>query len=64
MIAVTGGMSVDTGDVASARIRASGGRVATYGAPMLPGPMFMLAYIGHVPLLGLLGCVMYHNIHF
>lgn len=61
MIAVTGGMSVDPDDVTPAGIRASGGRVVTYGAPVLPGAMFMLAYIGQVPVLGLPGCVMYHN---
>lgn len=62
MICVTGGMSVDPDDVTPAGIRACGGRVVTYGAPMLPGAMFMLAYIGRVPVLGLPGCVMHHNI--
>jgi len=61
MVIVTGGMSVDPDDVTPAGIRASGGRVVTYGAPMLPGAMFMLAYIGQVPVLGLPGCVMYHK---
>ncbi|MCP4720110.1 MAG: molybdopterin-binding protein, partial [Desulfobacteraceae bacterium] len=27
----------------------------------LPGAMFMLAYIGDVPVVGLPGCVMYHR---
>jgi len=62
MIAVTGGMSVDPDDVTPAGIRASGGRVVAYGAPVLPGAMFMLAYIGQVPVLGLPGCVMHHGI--
>jgi molybdenum cofactor synthesis domain-containing protein len=62
MIAVTGGMSVDPDDITPAGIRASGGRVVTYGAPVLPGAMFMLAYIGQTPVLGLPGCVMYHDI--
>jgi molybdenum cofactor synthesis domain-containing protein len=61
LIAVTGGMSVDPDDVTPAGIRAAGGRIVTYGAPMLPGAMFMLAYIGSVPVLGLPGCVMYHK---
>jgi molybdenum cofactor synthesis domain-containing protein len=61
MVIVTGGMSVDPDDVTPAGIRAAGGRVVTYGAPMLPGAMFMLAYIGQVPVLGLPGCVMYHK---
>ena len=61
MVTVTGGMSVDPDDVTPAAIRAAGGRVVTYGAPVLPGAMFMLAYLGDIPVMGLPGCVMYHN---
>lgn len=60
-IAVTGGMSVDPDDLTPAAIRAAGGRIVTYGAPVLPGAMFMLAYIGQIPVVGLPGCVMYHR---
>lgn len=59
MVTVTGGMSVDPDDVTPAAIRAAGGREVTYGAPVLPGAMFLLAYIGEIPVLGLPGCVMY-----
>ena len=48
---VTGGMSVDPDDVPPAAIRNSRARVVTYGAPVLPGAMFMLAYLGNVPYL-------------
>lgn len=61
MVALTGGMSVDPDDQTPASIRASGARVVTYGAPVLPGAMFMLAYIGDIPVVGLPGCVMYHR---
>jgi len=61
LIAVTGGMSVDPDDLTPASIKAAGGRIVTYGAPVLPGAMFLLAYIGEVPVIGLPGCVMYHN---
>ncbi len=61
MIAITGGMSVDPDDVTPAGIKAAGGKVVTYGAPVLPGAMFMLAYIYGIPVLGLPGCVMYHQ---
>lgn len=61
MVLTTGGMSVDPDDVTPAGIRAAGGRVIVYGAPVLPGAMFMLAEIGSVPVLGLPGCVMYHK---
>jgi len=59
-IAVTGGMSVDPDDRTPASIRKSGAEVITYGAPVLPGAMFLLAFIGDIPVVGLPGCVMYH----
>jgi hypothetical protein len=59
LIALTGGMSVDPDDQTPASIRAAGGQVVLYGAPVFPGAMFMLAYIGDVTLVGLPGCVMY-----
>ena len=61
MIAVTGGMSVDPDDQTPSSIVAAGGEVITYGAPVLPGAMFMLANIGKVPVIGLPGCVMFHR---
>lgn len=61
MIAVTGGMSVDPDDLSPTSIRAAGGNVVTYGSPTFPGAMFMLAYIGDIPVVGLPGCVMYHK---
>ncbi len=60
MIMVTGGMSVDPDDQTPASIRAAGGRVIAYGAPVFPGAMFMLATIGDIPVAGLPGCVMYY----
>ena len=61
MVAVTGGMSVDPDDRTPAAIRDTGARVVTYGAPVFPGAMFMLAYLKEVPIIGLPGCVMYHR---
>ncbi len=61
LIAVTGGMSVDPDDVTPGGIKAAGGEVVTYGVPVLPGAMFMLAYIGQTAVVGLPGCVMYHG---
>jgi len=60
-IAATGGMSVDPDDITPAAIQAAGGEVITYGAPVLPGAMFLLANIGAVPVVGLPGCVMYYR---
>lgn len=59
MILVSGGMSVDPDDVTPAAIKEMGAKLITYGAPVLPGAMFMLAYLGNVPIMGLPGCVMY-----
>ncbi|MDR3543372.1 MAG: molybdopterin-binding protein [Desulfosporosinus sp.] len=59
MILVTGGMSVDPDDVTPTAIKESGAEIVTYGAPVLPGAMFLLAYLGDIPIMGLPGCVMY-----
>ncbi|MDR3585953.1 MAG: molybdopterin-binding protein [Desulfosporosinus sp.] len=59
MVLVCGGMSVDPDDVTPAAIKGMGAKLITYGAPVLPGAMFMLAYLGTVPIIGLPGCVMY-----
>ena len=59
IIGITGGMSVDPDDRTPSGIRKAGGDVVSYGAPVLPGAMFMLSYIGDVPVVGLPGCVMY-----
>ncbi|AET66934.1 molybdopterin biosynthesis enzyme [Desulfosporosinus orientis DSM 765] len=59
MILVSGGMSVDPDDVTPTAIKEMGADLITYGAPVLPGAMFLLAYIGDVPIMGLPGCVMY-----
>ncbi|MBR6472491.1 MAG: molybdopterin-binding protein [Firmicutes bacterium] len=61
MILCTGGMSVDPDDKTPLAIRNVCGNVVTYGAPVLPGAMFCLAYYGenNIPVMGLPGCVMY-----
>lgn len=61
MVVVTGGMSVDPDDRTPASIRAAGGREVTYGSPTFPGSMFMLAYIGEIPVVGVPGCAMYNK---
>ncbi len=59
MVLVTGGMSVDPDDVTPAALRQMGAEIVSYGAPVLPGSMLMVSYIGDIPVLGLPGCVMY-----
>ena len=60
IILCTGGMSVDPDDNTPGGIKQSGARIVTYGAPVLPGAMFLLGYYedGTV-VMGLPGCVMY-----
>jgi molybdenum cofactor synthesis domain-containing protein len=62
MILCTGGMSVDPDDNTPGAIKKSGAEIVTYGAPVLPGAMFLLGYYGERPVLGLPGCVMYAKI--
>lgn len=60
MIICTGGMSVDPDDRTPLAIKNTGAEVVSYGAPVLPGAMFMLAYYkDSIPIVGLPGCVMY-----
>ena len=60
MIICTGGMSVDPDDMTPGSIIESGAHVVSYGSPILPGAMFLIAYFENdVPILGLPGCAMY-----
>lgn len=59
IIIASGGMSVDPDDVTPDAIAASGAEVITYGTPVLPGAMFMLAYLGETAVLGMPACGMF-----
>ena len=60
LVLCTGGMSVDPDDRTPFAIKNTGARIVSYGAPVLPGAMFLLAYHEEkTPILGLPGCVMY-----
>lgn len=59
MIIFTGGMSVDPDDMTPTSIIELGGELVSYGAPVLPGSMFLLSYLGDIPMMGLPGCVMF-----
>lgn len=59
LILCTGGMSVDPDDRTPLAIREMGGELITYGSPILPGAMLLLAYHGEKAILGLPGCVMH-----
>jgi len=62
LIMLSGGMSVDPDDVTRKGIRMAGATEMNYGSAVLPGAMFLAAYIGEVPLLGIPACGLYHRI--
>jgi len=60
LVLCSGGMSVDPDDRTPLAIKNTGAEIVSYGAPVLPGAMFLLAYYqGRIPVMGLPGCVMY-----
>jgi len=74
LLITTGGMSVDPDDVTRFAIRRLGATDITYGSAVLPGAMFLVAYLqpsasgGEVivslqpiPILGIPACGMYHK---
>ena len=62
LLMLSGGMSVDPDDVTRKGIRQAGATEMYYGAAVLPGAMFLAAYIGEVPLLGVPACGLHHRI--
>ncbi len=62
LIMLSGGMSVDPDDVTRKGIRMAGATEMNYGTAVLPGAMFLAAYIGEIPLLGIPACGLYHRI--
>jgi molybdenum cofactor synthesis domain-containing protein len=62
LILISGGMSVDPDDVTRDAVRAAGAERLIYGSAVLPGAMFMLAYLGDVPVLGMPACGLFHRI--
>jgi len=72
LIITTGGMSVDPDDVTRFAIRNIGVEELHYGSPVLPGSMFLVAYVSGeetdsetsslIPILGIPACGMYASI--
>ena len=62
IVIAAGGMSVDADDVTAEAIRKTGADVVTYGTPVLPGAMFMLAYLGETTVIGMPACGMYAKV--
>ena len=59
VIVATGGMSVDPDDKTPGAIRATGARIVKQGSPVLPGAMFLVAYLDDIPVLGVPAAGMY-----
>ena len=62
LLITTGGMSVDPDDVTRFAIRNLGAEDVTYGSAVLPGAMFLVAYIeglSSIPVIGIPACGMY-----
>jgi formylmethanofuran dehydrogenase subunit E len=63
LVVTTAGMSVDPDDVTRLAIADAGGRGLLYGAPVLPGAMFLVGMLegpnGEVPVLGVPACALY-----
>lgn len=59
LLITTGGMSVDADDRTRHAMQKAGIEDIVYGTPVLPGAMFMVAYLGKIPVLGIPACGMY-----
>jgi molybdenum cofactor cytidylyltransferase len=54
---------MDRDDVTPLGIRRAGGQIEHYGAPVEPGNLLLLAYLGALPILGAPGCVRSRDIN-
>lgn len=52
LIVTCGGLSVDPDDVTLEGVKRSGARIISYGSPIMPGAMSLLAVLGDTPVLG------------
>jgi molybdopterin biosynthesis enzyme len=65
LVITTAGMSVDPDDVTRLGVAEAGARIISYGAPVLPGAMFLYAELYEpgrtVPVLGVPACALFHQ---
>lgn len=61
IVITTGGLSVDPDDITKEAIEATGARVVTYGAPLFPGAMFLVARLKKKYIIGAPACVYYSD---
>lgn len=60
VIVVCGGLSVDPDDVTLEGVKKSGAHIVSYGAPVMPGAMFLVAMWETIPILGTPAAVIYN----
>ncbi len=61
LILTCGGLSVDADDVTLEGVIKSGAHIISYGAPVMPGAMFLVAEINGITILGAPGAVIYNK---
>jgi hypothetical protein len=61
LIITTGGMSVDPDDVTRNGVTLAGAKITAYGSAVLPGAMFLMAYLDDIPIMGVPACGMYYK---
>ncbi len=61
IIIACGGFSVDPDDVTVEGVELSGARIVRYGAPVMPGSMCLMAYLGDIPVLGAPACAIWNK---
>jgi len=61
LLVFAGGMSVDPDDLTPSVIAHFATDIITYGSPVLPGAMFMMAYRESLPIIGVPACGMFHK---
>ncbi|GFH62369.1 MAG: molybdopterin binding domain-containing protein [Candidatus Desulfovibrio kirbyi] len=66
LLVVTGGLSVDPGDVTLTALRGAGLADEVYGAPVLPGSMMLVGTLpgetgGKIQVIGVPACALYHK---
>jgi molybdopterin biosynthesis enzyme len=61
VIFVCSGLSVDPDDVSVEGVERSGARIISYGAPVMPGAMFLYATLDDIPILGAPAAVIFND---
>jgi hypothetical protein len=61
VIFVCGGLSVDPDDVSVEGVAKSGAEIISYGAPVMPGAMFLFARLENIPILGAPAAVIFNE---